>query len=130
MAGCNRRKECLEKDERTSGIKISDPSKRILGQFDVRDHIITYSPHLPFFFTERDLAKFAQEEYLTDFTFEELVKNQIEHAERFYVHTGYHTTSKDIRRKGYYQIEKISKSEMLDFVNNPKEGRKLLHKKK
>ena len=130
MAGCNMRRDCLEKDERTSGIKISDPSGRILGQFDVREGKMTYSPHLPFFYTERDLTKFASDDYITDITFEELVKNQLEQVKKFYVHTGYRLTSKEIQKRGYYIIEKISKAEMLNFINNPEEGRKLLHKKK
>ena len=125
MAGCNLREDKLEQDIRYAGIKISDPSKNILGQFDIRNHCITYSPIFPFFYEERDLVKFARDSYFTTLTFDELIKNQIEHCEKFYVHTGYHKTIRDLSKYGYYIFEEISKEKMLDFSTNPELGKEV-----
>ena len=61
--------DMLQKDIRYAGIKISDPSRNILGQFDIRNHVMTYSPISPYFFEERDLCKFARDDYFTTFSF-------------------------------------------------------------
>lgn len=69
MGGCNVMSDMLQKDIRYAGIKISDPSRNILGQFDIRNHVMTYSPIFPYFFEERDLCKFARDDYFTTFSF-------------------------------------------------------------
>ena len=86
MAGCNLRPEMLEKGIRYAGIIISDPEKKVLGQFDVINNSIIYSPIFPYFYEERDLVKFANDEYFTTIPFEELVLNQINNANSFFVH--------------------------------------------
>ena len=125
MGGCNLWEKYMY-DMRISGKKISDPYGRIYGSFDIRNGIITYSPLFAHFYNERDIAKFANDQYFTTMTFEDIMKYQIEVSNQFYVHTGYDYTNRD--RK--YILESISPSEMLDFVNNPKFGEMLLKKKK
>ena len=125
MGGCNLWERYMS-DMRISGKKISDPYGRIYGSFDIRNGIITYSPLFAHFYNERDVAKFANDQYFTTMTFEDIMKYQIEVSNQFYVHTGYDYTNRD--RK--YILESVSPSEMLDFVNNPKSGEMLLKKKK
>lgn len=129
MGGCNVRADFLEKGFRKSGIILSDPQKRVVGQFDVRNHIVTYSPIFPFFYEERDLIKFANDIYFTTIPFEELVMNQIEHAEDFFIHTGYYQSSKNPVRNGEYILEKISKEEMIGYLTDEKKGQKILEKR-
>lgn len=125
MGGCNLWERYMY-DMRISGKKISDPYGRIYGSFDIRNGIITYSPLFAHFYNERDVAKFANDQYFTTMTFEDIMKYQIEVSNQFYVHTGYDYTNRD--RK--YILESVSPSEMLDFVNNPKSGEMILKKKK
>lgn len=125
MGGCNLWERYMS-DMRISGKKISDPYGRIYGSFDIRNGIITYSPLFAHFYNERDVAKFANYQYFTTMTFEDIMKYQIEVSNQFYVHTGYDYTNRD--RK--YILESVSPSEMLDFVNNPKSGEMILKKKK
>ena len=126
MGGCNIRPEMLEKDIRYAGIKLSDPSQRILGQFDIRNNIMTYSPIFPYFYEERDLIKFANDTYFTSITFEELVMNQIKYSKKFYIHTGNYIELKDIIKNGDYILEEINREQMIEYATNPKLGEKVL----
>ena len=130
MGGCNLEKEKLQKGIRYAGKKISDPSGKILGTFNIEEEKIIYSPIFPFFYDERDNIKFANDIYFTTITFEEIVKNQIDLAKEFYIHTGNYTSTKDIMRNGYnpYIYEKISKDQMLEFVCKPELGGKIFTK--
>ena len=134
MGGCNVHPDFLEKDRvngtiRYAGIKLSDPEKKILGQFDIHGGIITYSPIFPFFYEERDLIKFANDIYFTTIPFQDLVMNQIAHADRYRLHVG--DAKRTTSRKGsnsIYQFEDISKDEMIDYVINPAKGQDVLNK--
>lgn len=128
MAGCNLRPEMLEKGIRYAGIIISDPNKKVLGQFDVIDDRLIYSPIFPFFYEERDLIKFANDVYFTTIPFDELVLNQIKYSNRFFVHVRNSKTIKDYNKYGEYIYEEISKSQMTEFLTNPKKGEKVLRK--
>ena len=120
----------MDEDMRVSGKKISDPYGRVLGSFDIRDGIITYSPLFNHFYNERDVAKFANDQYFTTMTFEEIMRLQIEIANKFLVHTDNYTSSRDLNRFGRYVFEEVSSSEMMDFVNNPELGAMVLSKRK
>ncbi len=126
IGGCNNREEALSKDIRMSGIKMSDPSGKLPGQFDVRDGKLTYSPFFPLFYNERDLVKFAKDEYFTSLTFNEIIMNQIENVSSFYVHTGNYNNPRIISKRGPYVFEKVTKNDMINFVNNEEEGKKIL----
>jgi len=56
MGGYNMDPIYLNDDIRYAGIKMSDPSEKILGSFDIRNGIITYSPIFPHFYKERDIV--------------------------------------------------------------------------
>ena len=128
MGGCNLRPDMLEKGIRYAGIIISDPDKKVLGQFDIRNDSIIYSPIFPFFYEERDLIKFANDEYFTTIPFEELVMNQINYAKKFYVHIGNSATIEDTNRYGKFIMDEISKNQMIDYLTNPEQGKKVLKK--
>lgn len=127
MGGCNlwERYMC---DMRISGKKISDPYGKILGAFDIKNGVVTYSPLFAHFYSERDVAKFANDHYFTTMSFEEIMKYYIEKSSEFYVHTGNYISIRDIRHYGRYILERVNASEMLDFVNNPKSGELILKK--
>lgn len=126
MAGCNLRSDMLKKGIRYAGITISDPNKKILGQFHVSDDSLIYSPIFPFFYEERDLIKFANDDYYTTISFEELVMNQINCANRFYVHIRDSKTIDDIKKYGDFIMDEISKNQMIDYLTNPEQGKKVL----
>ena len=128
MGGCNLREDMLEKDIRYAGTKLSDPYGKISGVFDIRNHIVTYSPIFPFFYEERDLIKFANDTYFTSIPFEEIIMNQINHATKFYVHIGNYRTAKEIVRYGSYILEQISKKQMIEYATNPELGEKIVKK--
>lgn len=128
IGGCNNSLEALSKDIRMSGIKMSDPSGRIPGQFDIRNGKITYSPLFPFFYKERELSGFAKDEYFTPLTFYEIMMNQIENASSFYVHTGDYKNPNIIAKKGVYIFEKVTKDDMINFAKSGEEGKKILRK--
>lgn len=119
MAGCN-----LQLDR----IVISDPNKKVLGQFYVSDDSITYSPIFPYFYEERDFIKFANDEYFTTISFEELVMNQINYAKRFYVHIRNSNSMKEFRKYGNYIMDEIDKNQMINYLIDPKQGEKILKK--
>lgn len=126
--GCCNLWEKYMYDMRISGKKISDPYGKIFGCFDIKDGVITYSPLFTHFYNERDVAKFANDRYFTTMTFEEIMKYYIEHSHEFYVHTDNSVSISDFNRYGRHILEKISSSEMLDFVNNPSFGELVLKK--
>ena len=128
MGGCNLIPDMLQQDIRYAGIKLSDPDKNIVGQFDIRNHIVTYSPIFLFFYEDRDITKFANDEYFTPLTFEELIANQINHANKYFVHVGNYKKPSDIVKYGNYILEEVSKSQMLEFASNPELGSKILTK--
>ena len=128
MGGCNLREDMLQEDIRYAGIKLSDPYGKILGIFDIRNHIVTYSPIFPFFYEQRDLIKFANDTYFTSIPFEEIIMNQINHAIEFYVHIGDYRTTREIVRYGSYILEQISKKQMIEYATNPELGKKILKK--
>ena len=127
MGGCNLWEKYMY-DMRISGKKISDPYGQVLGTFDIKNGVVTYSPLFAHFYNERDVAKFANDHYFTTMSFEEIMKYYIEKSQEFYVHTDNYTSIRDINRYGRYVLEQISASEMLDFVNNPNSGKLILKK--
>lgn len=128
MGGCNLVEEKLKKGIRYAGIKMSDPSGKVFGAFNIHDGKIIYSPIFPHFYEERDNIKFANDKYFTTMTFEEIMQRQIDLAAEFYIHTGNYITLKDIVKYGDYILEKISKDQMLEFVYQPETGEKVLKK--
>lgn len=128
MGGCNLTEEELKRGIRYSGIKLSDPSGKIFGSFNISDGKIIYSPIFPHFYDERDNIKFANDSYFTTMTFEEIMKSQIELATGFYVHIGNYMTLKEISKNGNYIFEQINKNQMIEFVSNPENGEKILRK--
>ena len=128
MGGCNLKEEKLDQDIRYTGIKISDPCGKIPGVFDLTNHIITYSPIFPFFYDERDLVKFADDTYFTSMTFEEIIINEIDISNKYYVHTGNYKSSKDILKYGSYIYEQIDKNQMIEYATNPEKGYQLIKK--
>lgn len=128
MGGCNLREEYLSKGIRYAGIKLSDPYGKIPGAFDVRNHIITYSPIFPLFYQERDLIKFANDTYFTSMPFEEIIMNQINNAVEYYVHTGDYKTARDLIKYGSYIFEKVTKEQMIEYATNPEKGELILKK--
>lgn len=128
MGGFNMDSNCLSADIRNAGIKMSDPYGKICGSFDIRNGIITYSPIFPRFYEERDLIKFADDEYFTTATFEEIMMQQISLAKGFRLHIGNYRSVKDIVKHGKYVLENISKEQMIEFVTNLEQGAKVLRK--
>lgn len=124
MGGCNLWEKYMD-DFRRSGKKMSDPYERVFGSFDIRDGVITYCPLFNHFYKEYDVGKFANSQYFTTMTFEDIMKYQILKAHEFYVHTGYNI----IHGNREFILEKISASEMMEFVNNPKLGEMVLKRK-
>lgn len=130
MGGCNLVPDCLDRGLCYSGIKMSDPHGCILGQFDVHNTVMTYSPFYPLFYEERDLDKFANDKYFTALTFEEILLSLIEHITDFYVHVGYRKNSQEILRFGYEVFEKTDRNTMLGFILDSEEGAKIYKKGK
>lgn len=130
MGGCNLAPYFLEKDKesgslRYAGIKMSDPYGKILGSFDMRDKIVTYSPIFPHFYEERDLCKFASDTYFTTMKFEDIMKIQIDNANECFVHVG---NSYKLGVNCPYVLQKVTKDQMMAFVSNPEEGEKVFEK--
>lgn len=128
MGGCNLVEEELKRGIRYAGIKISDPSGKIFGSSNIGDGKIIYSPIFPRFYEERDNIKFANDEYFTTITFEEIMQSQIDLATDFYIHAGNYMALKDILKYGDYIFEKVSKDQMLEFVYEPETGEKIYMK--
>lgn len=128
MGGCNLHPEYMEKGLRYSGIKMSNPEGDIMGSFDRRDGILTYSPLFPHFYEERDLIKFAREVYFTSLSFREIMLREVDVAEEYKLHVDNYKTSKDIAKYGPYVMESISKDEMINFINNPSASEKVCNK--
>lgn len=128
MGGCNLVEEELQRGIRYAGIKISDPNGNVFGSFNIGEGKIIYSPIWPHFYEERDHIKFANDNYFTTMTFEEIMERQIDLATDFYIHTGNYMALKDIIKHGDYIFEKISKDQMLDFLHQPETGEKVLKK--
>ena len=128
MGGCNLVKEEVQKGIRYAGKKISDPSGKVLGSFNINEGKIIYSPIFPHFYDERDNIKFANDTYFTTMTFEEIMQRQIDLATEFYIHTGNYMALKDVAKYGDYIFEKISKDQMLEFVYQPETGEKVFRK--
>jgi hypothetical protein len=126
MCACNLTE--LSEDIRDYGLKISDPYGNIVGVFDIRNNIITYSPIFPLVYEERDIVKYANTRYFTTMTFKEIMEEQISIYSNFYVHTGNYLTLKDIIKNGRYILQKVDKNRMLKFVTNPDEGTKIFEK--
>ena len=128
MGGCNLVKEELQRGIRYAGKKISDPSGKLLGSFNIIEGKIIYSPIFPHFYDERDNIKFAKDTYFTTMTFEEIMQRQIDLATEFYIHTGNYIAIKDITKYGNYIFEKIDKDQMLEFLYQSESGEKVLRK--
>lgn len=128
MGGCNLVEEELQRGIRYAGIKISDPSGKVFGQFNINDGKIIYSPIFPHFYEERDNIKFANDKYFTTITFEEIMQKQIDLAVEFYLHTKNSMSLKELIEHGDYIFEKISKDQMLEFLYQPEYGEKVLRK--
>ena len=128
IAGCNLRDDISESDIRYAGIKLSDPNKNIIGQFDIIKNTMIYSPIFPFIYEENDISTFANDIYFTTITFEKMIENQINNSNKFFLHTGYYETLNDIIRYGNYILKEISKEQMIEYSSNPKLGNKVLKK--
>ena len=105
-----------------SGTKLSDPEERIIGEFDVRDGIMTYSSIWGQFYDARDIIKFANDSYFTTIPFNQLIAAQIKFAEKFYVHTGDGRKIKDPR----FFYDEVSREQMIECATNPDVGNKIL----
>jgi len=128
MGGYNMDSNELTPDIRYAGIKLSDPYEKIYGTFDIRNGIITYSPLFAHFSKERDVVKFARDEYFTTATFEEIMLSQIKKAKECRLHIGNYSSLKDIMKYGNYILENITKKQMISFVINQEEGAKVFTK--
>lgn len=128
MGGCNLTEEGQQKGIRYSGIKMSDPSGKIFGTFNIDKDKIIYSPIFPHFYESRDIIKFADETYFTTMAFEEIMERQIDLAKKFYVHIGDYMTLKERAKNGDYIFEEINKDKMLSFVYQPEIGEKVYKK--
>lgn len=128
MGGYNMSQKQLTDDIRYAGIKLSDPYGKIYGTFDIRNGIITYSPLFAHFSEERDVVKFAHDEYFTTATFEEIMLRQIEKAKECRLHIGNYSSLNDIMKYGNYVLENISKEQMINFLTNREEGVKVFTK--
>lgn len=122
MGGCNLTEEYLQKGIRYAGIKISDPTGKVYGTFNVNEDKMIYSPIFPHFYEERDHIKFANDKYFTTMTFNEIMERQIELAKEFYIHTGNYMKFEDVMKYGNYIFEKVDKDRMFDFLNQPEIG--------
>lgn len=127
MGGCNLDPDALEKDRKSgylryAGIKLSDPYGKIYGSFDIRNHNVTYSPLFSHFYEERDLNKFAHDTYFTTMTFEKLMEIQIKKAQNCFVHIG---DVYEIGRKSPYNLEEVTKEQMLDYIYNKELGEEI-----
>jgi len=125
MGGYNMDPKYLQEDIRYAGVKMSDPYGKIYGSFDIRNGIITYNPLFPHFYEERDLIKFANDTYFTTMTFEDIMMQQIASAESYYLNIGQYHHVRDIIKKGYNILEKVSQEQMTEFVFNPEAGAKV-----
>lgn len=128
MGGCNLVKKDIQKDIRYAGKKISDPSGKVLGSFNIDEGKIVYSPIFPHFYNQRDNIKFATDTYFTTMTFEEIMERQIDLVTEFYIHTGNYMTLKEFAKYGKYIFEKVNKDQMLEFLYQPEIGEKILKK--
>lgn len=128
MIGYNMNPGYLKDDIRYFGFKVSDPDEKIYGTFDIRFGRITYCPMFGYFFDDRDLDKFARDTYFTTITFEEIMKRQIDKNKEFYVLLGYYKTLKEIQKYGKYELMKVSKDQMIEYITNPEEGIKVYQK--
>ena len=127
MGGCNY--EGNEgTDVREFGIILSDPYKKIVGQFNINEHIMTYSPIFPFFYKQRDLIKFADDTYFTSISFETLLMNQIENATEYYIHIGNYHKASEIANYDRYIFERISKNQMIEYATNSELGKNVKKK--
>ena len=84
--------------------------------------------NVSYFYEERDVFKFANDIYFTSIPFEDIVLNQINYVEKFYVHTRYAKSSKELMKTGYYILDEISKDEMKSYLSNPEQGNQILTK--
>ena len=127
MAGCNQREDMLSKGIRYAGNIISDPNKNVLGQFDIINNTMIYSPIFPYFYEERDLIKFARDEYFTTIPFDVLALNQIKYVKKCLIYTGKTLSLKELANSKYgsYAMEKVSKEQMKEFIKDPEQGRLL-----
>ena len=128
MGGCNVKKDMLGTDIRYAGIKLSDPACNIIGQFDIRNHVMTYSPIFPCFFEERDLCKFARDDYFTNLSFFDIFMNQVQFCTEYYVHTSNYNKARDLIKHGSYRLKRISKDEMIEYGTNPELGKRIVKK--
>lgn len=136
MGGCNLHEDWIRKSKEYSegiryvGKKISDPSGKVLGTFNIEKGKIIYSPIFPYFYEERDNTKFANDTYFTTMTFEEIMQRQIDLSIEFYIHTGtrIHASIEELSKYGRYIYEKVSKDQMLEFVYQPEIGQKVYRK--
>lgn len=128
MGGCNLSSDSLKRNFRTTGIKMSDPERKIIGIFDLNKDSITYSPYFPFLSEERDIDKFAKEHYFTNLSFEKIMLAHLNRVSTYYLHTGDYKTAKEVARYGRYIFEKVSKEQMKDFITHSEEGKRLLKK--
>lgn len=128
MGGYNGDPEVLKSGSRFAGANISDPEGYIYGQFNYKNGILTYSPIFPHFYEQRDLIKFANDDYFTTMTFEEIMFSLIGKTSKFLVHTGDYSSIKDIRENGRYIHEEITKEQMIKYVEEPYEGEKIFRK--
>ena len=130
MAGCNQREDMLSKGIRYAGTIISDPNKNAVGQFDVIGDTMIYSPIFPYFYEERDLIKFARDEYFTTIPYDVLALNQIKYVKKYLIHTGRILSLQELikNKYGHFAMEKISKKQMIELAKNPEQGRILQRK--
>lgn len=129
MGGCNLTLDEIKKGIRYGGIMMSDPYSNVIGQFhyDIEKKIMIYSPIFPEFYNQRDLVKFANDDYFTTISFEEIILMQIENSKRFYVHTGNFENLQDIIKNKEHKLEEVSKEEFIEFLVNPKKGKLIEH---
>lgn len=111
----------------TAGFNLSDPDDNILGVFNIFDGIVTYNPYDK---SKRVISSayrrvLSFDDFYTTITFDDLIKNQIEHARLFYLDEGEVFTGQVIKVPCGRRYKKVTKADMLEFATNKEYSREI-----
>ena len=116
-----------EKLRSSGGLKVSDPEKKIMGNFCIEETRIIYDAAIRFF-EERDAVVYSGYTYYTTKSMVDILKEELQKNRKLLVYMG-----QEIDRENYKSIEllkEVSEEEFLLYASNPTKGEEILIRKR
>lgn len=108
----------------SGGLKISDPTGKIMGSFIIEDERIIYDAAVPFY-EERDAVVYGGLIYYTTFTMQDILLEELQKDKKYLIYYG--ETTENFQY--IPQFEEVSREKIIEYATDAEKGKQALQKR-